>query len=393
MVGGMLTISAAILGDAYFSRSRAAFLGFSYMALLTLYAFALCGLLELFFPRTPPTLLRVLQVALGPVCCAVALGISGRWLNAKADDGWIFRALPWFMHLMVLGAAALALVTLLLSPEYQSTLLVASAAICFATVGYTGACSLQAYRMGDRLAIWIAPTAVAMAIAILGLYSQAMRPGSLTEPATALTVCATIAYVLMIGTLSIMRTRKTKRLERLAGLHIGTDPATGLPTGSALIAKVDDSFWRSARNGMACNVVCMHLHNLYELGDVAGHGVENQIALTMSARIRRAVGFRCVVGLYHARCFVVVIPVQAESSPVQIQNYVQRLRYLISKPLMITGQQRTQHAFEPDWGIAVVSATAQNHDSGSVLRQAERMAMQDGATAPAPLADVPTTAA
>lgn len=388
----MLTVCLASLADALANRSSNALLGFGYMAALTLYAVLLCGLATLAFPGIPSPLLRALQVGMGPLCCTLALVASGRWLHAQAEDSWICPIMHTAIGAMVLATIGLTVATAILPAEQQVTLLYISAATCIATTVLTGVCSWRAYRLGDSLAIGVLPTAGALGISIGGLYATAAYPGSLAPWAIAVTALSTVAYLLMIAALSITRTRAAKRLERLAGLHLGFDPITGLPTGSALVAKVDDSFWRSARDGRACNVVCMHLHNLYELADIAGQGVESQIALTMSARIRRAVGFRCVVGLYHARCFVAVIPVQNASSETQIQNYVQRLRHLISKPVVITGHQRTQHEFVPDWGIAVVSAAAQDTDSGSVLRQAERLAMQDGATAPAPLTIAPSVA-
>lgn len=386
----MLTVCLAALADAIANRSSAAFMGLGYMSALTLYGLLLCGLVTMVLPGLPAMLVHTLQVSLGPLCCTMALVVTGRWLNARDEDHWICPIMHGAIAVTLLATLGLGIASFM-RPDEQPVLLLASAATCVATVVLTGMCSWRAYRMGDRLALGILPTALALGVSIIGLYSEAAQPGSLSATAIGLTALCTVAYLLMVAALSIIRTRETKRLERLAGMHLGMDPITGLPTGSALVAKVDDSFWRSAREGLACNVVCMHLHNLYELADVAGHGVENQIALNMSARIRRAVGFRCVVGLYHARCFIVVIPVRKESSQAQIHSFVQRLRVLISKPVTITGHHRTQHAFQPDWGIAVVSVNANQHDSSAVLRQAERMAMQDGATAPAPLAEaIPT---
>ena len=80
-----------------------------------------------------------------------------------------------------------------------------------------------------------------------------------------------------------------------------------IDTGSALLAQIEHAFWRTAQLDGECTVVCLLVSNLYELAESAGPGLEHQILVTMSARIRRAAGFRCVVGLYHPRCFVVVL--------------------------------------------------------------------------------------
>lgn len=383
MAGGLLTICMASLCDAALSRSTDAFLGFSFVSLLALYAILLSGLLPFFFPSTHTTLLHVLQVGLGPLCCAVALVYTGRWLHVKSEDPWITKISFCGSLAMGLASIVLVLFTAVAEKEASEPLLATSAAACLITVVLTGICAWRAALLGDRLAVWVAPAAMALTTTLAGLYAQAARPGILPTPFLIVTAVSAVAYLTIIAALSIARTRQSKRLERLAGLHLGLDPATGLPTGSALIAKVSDAFWRASRNGMACNVVCMHLHNLYDLGEMAGHGVEQQIALAMSARIRRALGFRCIVGLYHARCFIAVIQVPHQSNPQRIESFVQRLRYLISKPMRVSGHAKTHHQFTPEWGISVVSAKASEQDSSAVLRQAEREAMRS--TQPAAL--------
>ena len=314
MAGGLLTITLASLSDAALNRSAGAFMGATFVALLSLYAVLLCGLLQVFFPAIPELLKGLLAVALGPLCSTMALDYLGRWLSVKGEDECIARIIAWGTGSMAIATIALSLLGAIATPNDMASLLLVSAGACLLTIVLTGICAWRATWLGDPLAKWVAPSAVALTVTISGLYSQALHPGSLSLGQVAITAFSAVAYLLNIAWLSIVRTRQVKRLERLAGLQIGIDPVTGLPTGSAFIAKVDDAFWRASRNGMACNVVCMHLHNLYELTDTAGHGVEQQIALAMSARIRRAVGFRCLVGLYHARCFIAVIQVPRQSS-------------------------------------------------------------------------------
>jgi len=388
MAGGLLTITLASLCDAALSRSAGAFMGFTFVASLTLYAVLLCGLLQVVFPAIPATLVDFLQVGLGPLCSTMALVYTGRWLSVKAEDEWISRIVGWGTGGMAIVTMTLSLVALVATAGDMAQLLLASAAACMLTIVLTGICAWRASMLGDPLAKWVAPTALALTVTISGLYTQAVRPGTLSWLEIAATALATVAYLLIIAALSIVRTRQVKRLERLAGLQLGSDPVTGLATGSALIAKVDDAFWRASRNGLACNVVCMHLHNLYVLAEKAGHGVEQQIALAMSARIRRAVGFRCVVGLYHARCFIAVIQVPKQSSEMQIQSFVQRLHYLIAKPVDVIGFAQTHHRFEPDWGIAVVSSDPAQDHSAEVMRQAEQAAMK-AKPADAPVAAAP----
>lgn len=385
MAGGLLTICLASLADTVLSRSLEALLALSFVATVGLSAVVLSGLLQTALPDIPDTVLHVLKISLGPLCGAMALVYLGRWLGHRAEDEWIMRIVLWGSATMSLTTLVLGALALLVEPAQLFWLYMLGAAACLATVAASVFCSWRAHVLGDRLAVWMGPAGVALSITVLGMYAINLWPSALTLGAKALTAASTVAYLLLVATLAIVRTREAKRLQRLAGLKLGADPATGLPMGAALLSKVDDAFWRAARTGNACNVVCLHLHNLYELTDVAGHGVEQQISIAMSARIRRAVGFRCLVGLYHARCFVAVIQVARPSTPLQIQNFASRLRLIIGKPVHVMGYGQQYHDFQPRWGLSVVSTDPETQDPNEVLRQAEEEAMHSGKQyAPAP---------
>ncbi len=89
--------------------------------------------------------------------------------------------------------------------------------------------------------------------------------------------------------------------------------------------------------------------------------------------MRRAVGFRNVVGLYHPRCFVVVI--STDSKTVLVENALQRLHYLMAKPLRVIGTDYTSHVFIPRFGIGSVSVTPGTADAARIIDQAERLAL------------------
>lgn len=381
MAGGLLTVCALALADAVLNRSLGSFLSFSFVVALSLYALLLCGLAGYLVPELPTMVLQLLQVSMGPVCSAMALVYMMRWLGDRADDPWITRIVFWGGGGMALTSVVLALFSLVADAQGFSLLLLVSAAGCVLTVVLCTVCALRAHALGDPLAIWIVPASVALTLSIVGLYGVNLVPDLIPTWLRATAAASTVAYLLTVTTLAVVRLREDKRLRRLAGLKMGADPATGLPMGAALLSKVDDAFWRAARMGSSCNVVCMHLHNLYALTDVAGQGVEQQISIAMSARVRRAVGFRCVVGLYHARCFVAVIQVPRPSGAAQIQNYVERLRHMISKPVQVLGHGQRYHEFRPHWGLSVISTDPENQDPNEVLRQAEEEAMHAGKNA------------
>jgi len=206
-----------------------------------------------------------------------------------------------------------------------------------------------------------------------GLYLRGLHIAGFGLGTWISTAAVTVAYFLMATALVIMRIRQSRQLARLASLKFGADPATGLPTGSVLLSKVEHAFWRTARFHGECTVVCLHLRNLYELGETAGHGVERQILAAMAARIHRAAGFRCVVGLYHPRCFVVVI--SADKRRRFVNMTVMRLRHLVADPLSVVGLDGARHDFTPLLGMGVVTLNPANADPLDAINEAERDAL------------------
>ena len=120
-------------------------------------------------------------------------------------------------------------------------------------------------------------------------------------------------------------------------------------------------------------VICLHLRNLYELSDAAGHSADQQILTILTARVRRAVGFRCVVGLYHPRCFVVVQSAVKHSATVH--RTVERLRHLLAKPLNVIGLNEQNYVFTPQFSLGLVMVASHSADPAHAIDQAERIAI------------------
>jgi GGDEF domain-containing protein len=256
-------------------------------------------------------------------------------------------------------------------------LLVTTAAITLAAVLMSIVAAIRAATLGDPLARWMVLACCSLAGMTAGLYLRVLHIEGFGLGTWIFTAACTVAYFLIVSALVIMRNREIRQLERLAGLQSGADPATGLPTGSVLLSKVEHVFWRTARFDGECTVVCLHLPNLYELGETAGHGVEHQILAAMAARIRRAAGFRCIVGLYHPLCFVVVI--SADKRRQFVNMTVARLRHLVADPLSVVGADGTRHNFTPRLGIGVLTLNPANADPLKAINDAERRALaQDG---------------
>jgi GGDEF domain-containing protein len=233
--------------------------------------------------------------------------------------------------------------------------------------------AVRAATLGDPLARWMVLACACLAVMVYGLYLRGLKVEGFGLGTWLLTATCTVAYFLVATALVILRNRQNRQLAHLADLQFGADPATGLPTGSVLHSKVEHAFWRTARLHGRCTVVCVYLRNLYELGESAGHGVEHQILAATAARIRRAAGFRCVVGLYHPRCFVVVIDADRHHSPVNMT--VARLRSTVGTPLSVVGSDQTRHDFSPRLGMGVLTVNPVDVDPMDVLNEVERQAL------------------
>jgi hypothetical protein len=58
-----------------------------------------------------------------------------------------------------------------------------------------------------------------------------------------------------------------------------------------------------------------------------------------------------------------------------VEKIVQRLRYLMHKPLTVTGLDNASHTFSPRLGLGIVSVTTDNADAATLIGQAERQSL------------------
>jgi GGDEF domain-containing protein len=389
MCGGLLTLAAGSIYDALGNRSIASFRNLLGVAVTSSACVVLTGLPEALWPGAPARLLMVLKASLGPLSGAIALNYLGIWLGGMREDLIVHRITAWGSGALLFSFSAMAVWAIQTSSQDFPQLLLIAAGISAAVVLMAAIAAIRAAVLGDPLARWMVLACAFLAVMVCGLYLRGLNVEGFGLGTWILTAVSTVAYLLIVTVLVIVRTRHTRQLARLAGLEFGADPATGLPTGSVLLSKVEHAFWRTARFDGECTVVCLNLRNLYELGETAGHGVEHQILAAMAARIRRAAGFRCVVGLYHQRCFVVVISADKRRQFVSVT--VGRLRSRISKPLSVVGRDDARHEFIPHLGIGVVTVDPADADPLEVIHDAERQALGPESARPAPGNDLVTT--
>lgn len=372
MLGGLATLAAFALSDALLRRSLAAWRAFVFVALTGAACVLLTGLTQSLFPALSLHAVHILQNSMGLLSGALALSYLGLWMGVAAEDRIVRLTIRCGALGLVLAACVMAVLTLLAPPQQWHTLLLATATINGISVLLPAIASLRAVALGDRLARGILTASGLLACMAAGLYARALH-FDLGIAAWVLTAMCTISFFMLGTYLGLRRDRAERRLQRLAGLAQGDDQATGLPKGSVLISKVDDAFWRSGRRNQECTVICLHMLNLYELAATVGHHVDQQILATLSARMRRAVGFRNVLGLYHPRCFVVVI--STDSKTRLVEKTLQRLHYLMAKPLRVTGRDGSNHAFVPRFGIGALAVNTDHADPATVIDQAERQAI------------------
>lgn len=373
MVGGLLTLAGLSTLDLFFSFKKGALRNLIFLLVAGMACALISGLPEHFFPNLSGTALRMLKASLGPWASGMALYYLGLWLGSNPEDRITHRITKWGAASLALSGLGLGMIAAQTPAARFEEVLLASAIVNTSAAMLGLIAAVRAAALGDPLARWMVPTCLVLVLLVLGHYAHALAV-PLGLGAWIATAALTVAYFLACTVLVMVRNREQRRLTRLAQLDTGTDQATGLPTGSVLLSEVSHAFWRSGRLNGHSTVVCLHLSNLYELGQSAGHGVEHQILVSVAARIRRAAGFRCVVGLYHPRCFVVVIASSGRDA--YIPTVLQRLRSLINRPLPVYGRDQTRHDFIPAVGFGVVSLP--NPSAAvplDVINEAERLAV------------------
>jgi GGDEF domain-containing protein len=373
MLGGLLTLAALAFADVLDSRTHGSVRNLLFVLITGASCVVITGLPEAFFPGLPERLMMLLKAGLGPTAGAMALHFLGNWLGGVREDALMHRLTTWGAAVVLLASLSLVAVVAQAPVEQFRSLLMVAAAINLAPVLLAFFAVVRATKLGDPLARWMLLAIGCLALMTTGLYLRGLQVQGLGLGAWMATAAVTLVYFLMASVLGLLRNRHNRELTRLSRLQQGTDPATGLPTGSALLAQVEHAFWRTAHRHRECTVICLYVSNLYELAETAGPGVEGQILVTLAARIRRASGFRCVVGLYHPRCFVVVTTADKHQPPVA--EMLIHLRSAVSHPLTVMDEKKERQLFKPRLGLGVVTLDPEGVSPMDVLNDAERHAL------------------
>lgn len=375
MAGGLLSLALLAAADALMVRTLGALRNLLLIATLGFACVLMSGLPETLFPGLPERLGMALKAGFGLLSSALGLRFLGIWTGGAQEDHVVYRMTVWGCYGMLIASLVMAILATLVPLEDFRELLVLTATLNGVAVLIVLVIAVRSALLGDPLARWLVLACLLLVGMMSGLYLHALKvPGWNVSLAIGTASCA-LLFMLIVMVLMVVRNRQQRQLARLARLEMGWDPATGLPTGAKLLSEVEHAFWRTGRLNGQCIVVCLYLSNLYELGDSLGRTSDNQILAATAARIRRAAGFRCVVGMYHPRCFIVVFSIDRKRT--FDETVIQRLQGLVTQPLQVISDKDKRLQFTPQVGIAVRTVLPDDSQPQEVIDQVEHEAMTE----------------
>ncbi len=373
MLGGILTILSMAVVEGVHHRTRGAWRNLLFVLVTGASCVVMTGLPELVFPPWSARSMMVLKAGLGPTAGAMAIYFLGSWLGGVSEDVWVHRLTAWGGAVLLGAAMLLALAATQTPPERFHGLLWLVAGVNMVPAVLAVIVVVRSAALGDPLARWMSLAIVCLVLMVIGLYMKGLGVAWMGTGTQILTAVVSVAFFLVATVLVQLRNRQIRLLKRLMRLEMGAEPATGLPTGTALLSQMAHSFWRSARLHGRCTVVCLYLANLYEMTESDTQQADGQILVALAARIRRVAGFRCLVGLYHPRCFVVVMCNEKGQEP--IADTVATIRKVAEMPLTVTAEWQQKRTFVPQIGVGVVNIDPRKADPLKVLNRAEHLAL------------------
>ncbi|QCB48333.1 hypothetical protein [Hydrogenophaga sp. PAMC20947] len=376
MAGAVGVLCLVALGDWLVQRTADTARGLAFISMMGGASVLMSGLPEQVWPLLDPLALLSLKATLGPMSGALALGYLGAWLEAGRSETWIRRALWLGSFLLVLGSVGLAMAAVLTGGRHAFQVLAVSGAMTLLMVVLALVVSVRGAMLGDRLARWMVVACACLGASVVGLYAKGL---GVSGPGVFLWFCTalfSVAYFLIVIALTIQRNREVRRLRHLAAGLSAQDYAIPMPQGSLLIPRVAEAMWRSHRLERPCVVAALVVRNLYELGDQVEQGFEAQILAVLAARVRRHVGFRNVVGLYHPRCFI--LAVSSSQDPRRGELLVEALLQSVCERVRV-GSTDQHFNFWPNVAVGVVDVTHSPVDALAAIDRAEQLALESPA--------------
>jgi GGDEF domain-containing protein len=373
MAGVLVVLCLIAAADLIYQRTLPAARALVFILVTGGSSVLMSGLPEILFPGLQAATLLPLKAVAGPVSGALALTYLGIWMDATHTDRMMRGIVQFGSYVLVLTAVGLAFLALQATSWTPTSILTLALTVNVVSVALATLVAIRGATYGDRLARWMVVACACLLFMVLGLYAKAMGV-SLGLGGWTLTALATVGYFLIVIVLTILRNREERRLRRVARGLVASPVDIHMPQGSQLIPRVEEALWRSDRFGRDCVVAAVMVRNLYELAEEAGHGSEAQILAVLAARIRRHVGFRNVVGLYHPRCFV--LAVSAGQDPRRGELMTSKLRKSLRDVVLVTNENN-RFGFRPKIGMGVVDLHHEKMDALTAINRAEQLALED----------------
>ncbi len=374
MTGGLLSLVLLAAADTVVTRTLGAVRNMLLIFAISSACIFLSGLPETLLPGLPVRLMMALKAGFGLLSSALGLRLLGIWTGGDREDPLIYRLTVWGAYGMLIASAVMAALATLVPAQDFHGLLMLTAGLNAMAVVLCMVIAVRAAVLGDPLARWLVLACLLLTVLMAGLYLHVLKVPGLGLGSRIVTASSAVLFVLIVMVLIIVRNRQQRQLARLSRLEMGWDPVTGLPTGAKLLSEVEHTFWRTGRLHGQCIVVGLYLSNLYELGDTLGRASDHQILAATAARIRRAAGFRCVVGVYHPRCFIVVFSIDRKRS--FDDAIIARLLGLVTQPLQVVGNKAQRLPFVPQVGIALRTVLPDQTVPQEVIDTVEHEAME-----------------
>ncbi|MEX1165561.1 MAG: hypothetical protein WEK74_01590 [Hydrogenophaga sp.] len=371
MAGAIVLLCVVAVADCWVQRSVAAVRGLAFTVTMGSSAIVLSGFPEQLFPGLDPSVFFPLKVAIGPLSGALALTYLGVWLGTGRDDALTRWTVKTASVILVLVSVAILLFGRIAEAQRVMTW---AGGVYLALVCVAIGVSARGAVLGDALARWMVVACGFLLMAVMGLVAKSLHMSGSGLLIPLFTAFATVAHFLIVISLTIQRTREVRRLRSLAKGLVAQSFDIPMPQGSQLIPRVADVMWRSKRLERPCVVAAIAVRNLYELSDELGHGFEAEILAVLAARIRRQVGFRNVVGLYHPRCFV--LAVSSGQDPRRGKLLVQSLLRSVRANIRV-GPPDHRFDFKPAVGMGVVELDLEPMEALAAIDRAEALALED----------------
>ena len=350
LLGALLTFFGAALADALRNPTLAAWRALGFIVLTGSSSMIMSGWLEHMAQIQDPAWLLPAKVALGPLSGALALLYLGIWFGKLAQDAWLDHLIHWGSFAQCF-AGALLLGSALIWPGHGYTLLCITFAVNILSVIMAISAAARGVALGDRLASAMVVACICLAMMVIGLYAKGLGLAS-SNLLWALTAISTATYFLITTVLTLQRNRQTRLISKMAGGMAQTDEITGLPVGGMLLSRIDDAMWRSVRIERECAVLAIWIDNLYMFNEEIDRSIEHEIRHVLAARIRRAIGFRHILGLQQSRCFVVGI--SALSTRQRVLDNAMTLVLNLQRPMQVGVMLGHSQMYEPQISIGIV---------------------------------------